>query len=99
MIFSSKENYNFIFEEIEKNNNKIEQIKLIYRATRDDDSFDNFFNKCDGINNIIVIIKSNNNSIFRGFSKVGFKKVNSGKKYKYDLAFVFSLDKKKFILL
>ena len=93
-IFSSKDNYDFIFEEIEKNNNKIKYSKLIYRATRDGDSYDNFFNKCNEINNIVLLIKSNNNSIFGGLTRVGFKKVNSNK-YKDDLAFVFSLDKKK----
>ena len=93
-IFSSKDNYDFIFEEIEKNNNKIKFSKLIYRATRDGDSYDNFFNKCNEINNIVLLVKSNNNSIFGGFTKVGFKKVK-GNKYKDDLAFVFSIDKKK----
>ena len=93
-IFSSKDNYDFIFEEIEKNNNKIKFSKLIYRATRDGDSYDNFFNKCNEINNIVLLVKSNNNSIFGGFTKVGFKKVKSNK-YKDDLAFVFSIDKKK----
>ena len=93
-IFSSADNYDFIFEEIEKNNDIIKSSKLIYRATRDGDSYDNFFNKCNGINNIVLLIKSNNNSIFGGFTKVGFKKV-SDKKYKDDLAFVFSFDKKK----
>ena len=37
-IFSSEYNCDFIFEEIEKNNNKIKCSKLIYRATRDGDS-------------------------------------------------------------
>ena len=93
-IFSSADNYDFIFEEIEKNNDIIKSSKLIYRATRDGDSYDNFFNKCNGINNIVLLIKSNNNSIFGGFTKVGFKKAhNNG--YKDDLAFVFSFDKKK----
>ena len=92
IIFTSNDNYDFIFKEIEKNN-KIKCSKLIYRATRDGDSYDNFFNKCNEINNIVLLIKSNNNSIFGGFTKVGFKKA-SNSKYKDDLAFVFSFDKK-----
>ena len=96
-IFSSNDNCNFIFEEIEKNN-IIKCSKLIYRATRDGDSYENVFNKCNEINNIVLLIKSNNNSIFGGFTKVGFKRVSSNK-YKDNLAFVFSFDKKKFILL
>ncbi len=93
-IFSPKDDYDFIFEEIAKNNNIIKNTKLIYRASRDGDSYDNFFNKCNGINNIVLLIKSNNNSIFGGFTKVGFKKIKSTK-FKDDLAFVFSFDKKK----
>ena len=54
----------------------------------------NFFNKCNGIKNIILLIKSDNNSIFGGFTKIGFQKA-SDIKYKDDSAFVFSLDKQK----
>ena len=40
------------------------------------------------------MIKSDNNSIFGGFTKIGFQKANDSK-YKDDSAFVFSLDKNK----
>jgi hypothetical protein len=59
------------------NNHLIKDSNLIYRATRDGDNIGNFFNKCNGIQNIILILKSNNNCIFGGFTKVGFKKVES----------------------
>ena len=93
IIVTSKENYNFIFEYLEKSNISISNSKLIYRATRDGDSYDNLFNKYNGIKNIIVLIKSNNNCIFGGFTKVGFQK-SFDSKFKDDSAFVFSLDKK-----
>ena len=95
IILSSKDNYDFIIEQIEKNNNNnINYSKLIYRATRYGDSYDNFFNKCNGIKNIILLIKSNNDSIFGGYTNVGFQKC-SDSKFKDDSAFVFSFDNKK----
>ena len=94
-ILSSKDNYDFIIKELEKNNNgKINKAKLIYRATRDGDSIDNFFNKSNGIKDIILLIKSDNNYIFGGFTKVGFQRAKD-KYYKDDAAFVFSFNKKK----
>ena len=93
-IFNSYDKFVFIFKEIEKRNHIIKSSKLIYRATRDGDSIDNIFSKCNEVKNIILVIKSNNNSIFGGFTKVGFKK-SGNTKFKDDEAFVFSLDKNK----
>ena len=45
-----------------------------------------------------MIIKSDNNSIFVGYTKIGFQKVSSIV-FKDDNAFVFSFSKKKYILL
>ena len=94
VIISSNFNYKFILDEIEKRNNKIISSNLIYKATRDGDSIDNVFNKCNGIQNVIVFIKSDINCIFGGYTKVGFQKSNSST-FKDDSAFVFSLDTKK----
>ena len=69
---------------------KLKNLNLIYRATRDGDSINNFFNKCNQIKNVILLIKSNNNSIFGGFTQIGFVK-SSNSKFKDDEAFVFSL--------
>ena len=94
VIISSNFNYKFILDEIEKRNNKIISSNLIYKATRDGDSIDNVFNKCNGIQNVIVFIKSDINCIFGGYTKVGFQKSNNST-FKDDSAFVFSLDTKK----
>jgi len=89
-------NYKFILNEIENRNSKIKELKLIYRATRDGDSINNFFKKCNEIQNIILLIKTHNNTRFGGYTKIGFKKETSSTKiYKDNKAFVFSLDKKK----
>ena len=87
-------NYEFILKEIENKNGKIKELKLIYRASRDGDSINNCFVKSDGIQNIILLIKTHNNTRFGGFTKVGFKK-SSNNRYKDNSAFVFSFDRKK----
>ena len=88
--------YEFILKEIENRNSKIKELKLIYRASRDGDSINNFFEKCNEIQNIILLIKTHNNTRFGGYTKIGFKKQTSSSiTYKDNAAFVFSLDKKK----
>ena len=87
-------NYDFILKAIKNRCNNIKDIKLIYRATRDGDSIDNFFNKCNEVQNIILLVKSDNNAIFGGFTKIGFKK-SDDTKFKDNAAFVFSLDNQK----
>ena len=41
--------------------------KLLYRATRDGFSGENFLSKCDGIANTLTIIKSEHGNIFGGY--------------------------------
>lgn len=45
-------------------------FKLIYRASRDGFEAKNFHKKCDSIGNTLVVIKSSENTIFGGFTKV-----------------------------
>ena len=92
VIITKNDNYQFIIMEIAKRNNKIKSSKLIYKATRDGEN--NFFNKCSGIKDVVLLIKSDNNCIFGGYTKVGFLKSNDSK-FKDDSAFVFSFDTKK----
>ena len=96
-VFSNENNYNdyeFILKEIENRNKKIKNLNLIYRATRDGDQINNFYDKCSNIKDIILLIKSENNAKFGGYTEVGFKKVFE-EQYKDNSAFVFSFDKKK----
>jgi len=96
LILNKNDKYEFIIKALENRNHKIKESKLIYRATRDGDSIDNFFNKCNEIKNIILILKSNNNCIFGGFTKIGFKKqYNNAETFKDDEAFVFLLNANK----
>ena len=96
-IFSNENVYNdyeFILKEIENRNKKIKNLNLIYRGTRDGDTLNNFNDKCCNIQDIILLIKSDNNAIFGGYTKIGFKRA-AGNKYKDNSAFVFSFDKKR----
>ena len=92
VIMTKNDNYQFIIMEIAKRNNKIKSSQLIYKATRDGEN--NFFNKCSGIKDVVLLIKSDNNCIFGGYTKVGFLK-SKGSTFKDDEAFVFSLNTKK----
>ena len=68
-------------------------FNLIYKATRDGDSKEIFHSKCDNINNTLVIIKTNKNNIFGGFTTALWN-VSGGVKYD-SYSFLFSLNKNK----
>ena len=46
--------------------------QLIYRASRDGFSYQNFHSKCDKKANVVAIIKNNLNFVFGGYSAVGW---------------------------
>ena len=98
IIDNDNNGYEFLIKEIENRNNEIKDFKLIYRGKRDGEEWNNFYDKCNGIENVILLIKSDNNCRFGGYTKVGFKHINNNA-YKDNSAFVFSFDKKKYILL
>jgi len=64
--------------------------RLIYQASVD--GFDSFHSKCDGVRNTLVIVKSNKNYIFGGYTTADWSssEINYGIKYDAD-AFLFSL--------
>ena len=69
------------------------EFKLIYKATKDGDSIDNFHYHCDNISNTLIIIKINENKIFSGFTTELLNLDNSIKQD--DFTFLFSVDKQK----
>ena len=87
------QNLIFIEKEIEKQLKKnIICYELLYKAKRDGDKSEIFHSKCDNKQNTLIIIKSNTNKIFGGFTTQLWN--HSG--YVNDpLAFVFSIDKQK----
>ena len=84
----------FVLEEIEKRSFKIKEKKLIYRATEDGDKISDFHKKCDDVNNTLMIIKTNKNFVFGGFTQSGWKNSRGGDIYD-DIAFCFSSNLKK----
>lgn len=83
------EKYNFIKSILsEKLKSQNLTFKLLYKATRDGDSEDEFHSKCDNINNTLVIIKTKENNIIGGFTTTLWNCING---YNYDdYAFLFS---------
>eukprot|EP01084_Bolivina_argentea_P018138 33818_1 len=49
--------------------------KLLYRASRDGYTVDEFFDKCDKKNNIFCIIQSSENNVFGGFTSLGWDRL------------------------
>ena len=80
---------------------KIKEIKKLYQATKDGGDPINFHLKCDNIPNTLVLIKSEGNRRFGGFTPIPWKS-EEGYVYKQDSenkTFVFSLDNKKIYYL
>ena len=72
---------------------KIKKIKLLYKASRDGDSAQNFHQYCDNITNTLTIVKTTKNKKFGGFTNQTWSGKNG---YKSDKnAFIFSLDNKE----
>ena len=76
-------------------NKEVKELKKLYQATIDGDGVINFHSRCDNISNTLVLIKSEGNRRFGGFTSIQWSSPNSGE-YKDDPnAFLFSLDKQK----
>ena len=93
---------NFIFTEIEnKMNIKVRKVKKLYQATIDGGESINFHKKCDNIPNTLVLIKSEGQRRFGGFTPIPWKSETS-EKWITDskkLTFIFSLDNRKIYYL
>lgn len=90
-IINNMDKIGFILEEIEKKNSKIKNIKLIYSAIQNGDKITDFHSKCDNKTNTLMIIKTKDNYIFGGYTKVGWKDVR-GADIADDNAFCFSFN-------
>ena len=66
---------------------------LLYKGSQDTDSSKIFHQKCDNIPNILLVILTNQNYIFGGYTSVGFD--SSGNAKKDAEAFLFSVDFQK----
>ncbi len=93
-IFKSKDDYNFIAENISKRlNKKIKEIKQIFKASSNGDNINAFQNSCMFVNNVLVLILSDEKKCFGGFTQAEFDNNN---RYKYDEnAFLFSINNRE----
>ena len=75
-------------------------IKLLYKASSDGDSVDDFYRKCEGEGPSITIVLSVDGNKFGGYTSLSWKKPILSKKeenkyYSDPEAFIFSLNKQK----
>ena len=100
-IITQKEQINFIEKSIlrsEMLKDKKITFNLIYQASRDGDSKQNFYDKCNGIAHVLLILRTDKSFIFGGYTDLAFIFHSFGSTvYQDNNAFVFSMDKKKFI--
>ena len=76
-------------------NMEIKGLKKLYQATIDGENAVNFHKKCDKIPNTLIIIKTNGNRRFGGFTSEVWESDIEGKQKEDKNAFLFSLDKQK----
>ena len=93
-IFKSKDDYDFIVHNISKKINKeIKEIKQIFKASSNGDNINAFQDSCLFIQNILVLILTDEKKCFGGFTQAEFDNNN---RYKYDeKAFLFSINNKE----
>ena len=65
---------------------------MLFKSPRDEDKLSNLHDKCDNIQSILLLIKTNKGIIFGGYTEIGFNK--KGSEMNDNKLFVFSLDKK-----
>ena len=76
-------------------NKKVKELKKLYQAIIDGDDVINFHSKCDNIPNTLVLIKSEGNRRFGGFTSIPWTSPKE-QEFKDDPnAFLFSLDKQR----
>ena len=89
-----------LLKEIEKKTNKkIKQLNKIYQATIDGGKPINFHNKCNNIPNTLVVIKSEENKRFGGFTSIPWKSEGNYIDDNEAKTFIFSLDSEQISLL
>ena len=78
-----------------KQKRKFINLKLIYTATNDGDSAEDFHLHCDGYAPLIILIKTTKNVVFGGFTEKPFYSTKKRIGNKDDNAFIFSVDRMK----
>ena len=99
LIIREKKDLDFIIKKINlmyvESEKKFQNMNLIYSASEDGDACTIFHSMCDGISPLLVFIKTNRGMRFGGFTSVPYECTTTYKGKVDDMAFIFSLDKKK----
>ena len=96
-IVESINSIDFILNYIRQNDVlfNFNQIKLLYRGSRDGDRTKTCHQLCDNKQNVLIVMQSDTDYIFGGYSKIGFK-INNNCNYLIDNnCFLFSINLKK----
>ena len=99
VIMADDEKSSLLKEIEKKTNKKIKQLNKIYQATIDGGKPINFHNKCDNIPNTLVVIKSEENKRFGGFTSIPWKSEGNYIDDNEAKTFIFSLDSEQISLL
>ena len=79
---------------LKKFNKKVHKTELLYKASHDGDSAEQFHSKCDNIGNTLVLIETIKGKRFGGFTSKYWNQTNG---FKFDdKEFLFSLNNKKY---
>ena len=99
-IVQSENSIDFILNYIRQNDKSFNfnNLRLLYRGTRDGDRTKTCHELCDNKQNVLIIMKSDNNYIFGGYSKIGFKVINDPNEQEWkkdNNCFLYSINLKK----
>ncbi len=98
-ILNHLKELSFLIKKINRNisytSKQFYNMKLLYRATDDGDTAENFHQKCDKICPILILIKTDQHRRFGGFTQAFYESTEKLEGRKDGSAFIFSLDKLK----
>ena len=90
-ILNDKSNFDLLYKRLNPKNQNI-KFNLIFKADKNNSSVSDFHKYCDEKKNVLVLIKTDKDVRFGGFTSEGFDSSSWHKKD--NKAFLFSLDKK-----
>jgi len=94
LILKNKNDIN-IFYKLISSQIKINNIKILYKSTKDGLKYQNIINKINNKSNLIFLFCTGNQKIFGLFINSRLEDIQKGKFFKDENAFVFSLDNNK----
>ena len=96
-ILNSIDSINFILNYIKQNAPffNFRNIKLLYRGSKDGDRTKTCHELCDNKQNVLIVMKSDTDNIFGGYSKIGFKASDKTTYLIDNNCFLFSINLKK----